>query len=72
MLVRKLGAPILALVSTYGHALSSSVVFSFSGEVLVITYITKWLAAFPALVRISGVAPDCIFAIRVSAVAMLS
>jgi len=76
-------APCLTCASTFGLGLSSSVVLSFSGEVLADfflffflflfhTCIIKWFAAFPALLRINGIAPYCILAIGVSAIVVLA
>jgi len=72
-------APCLARASTFGLGLSSSVVFSCSGEVLADfflffflflyhTCIIKRFAVFPALFRLSGIAPYSWLAIGVSAI----
>ena len=65
-----LATPCLALASRFGHALSSSVIISFSCEHLTI----KWVTITPSIIRIFtvGIAPDCLLYSEVSAVVVVT
>jgi len=70
-------APCLARASTFGLGLSSSVVFSCSGEVLadffLLFFHNKWVTKAKYDIRISGIAPDCLLDSKgVSAVVVLT
>ena len=80
MLVRLLAGPCLARLSSFGLALSSSVVCSIASEFLAtfflfrlfINWSNKRVTIAPHDFRISGIAPGRRLAIRVSAIVMIA